>query len=130
MGMGGFLQRKEASEARAVKKKEEERRREERRKERLALAEQRQQMQTAFEKLSQGSMLYEKREKEMEPVRKKEQEKKNTLQLEQNLLNILDDAKGKPKTENFDKFMEQKMERCKEQSAELDQKKKILDKQK
>lgn len=132
--MGGFLQR----EADERKQREERQRRleerrgaeEEKRRERRALAEQRQQMQGAFEKLSKGTMLYEQREKEMEPIRKKEEEKKKTLELEQNLLNIIDSSKGLPKTEKFDEFMEKKHARCTEQHNELDQKKKILDKHK
>merc|ERR1719326_1369145 len=73
-------------------------------------------------------MLYEQREKEMEPVRKKEEEKRKTLELERDLLNIIDDSKGMPKTENFDDFMKKKEATCVEQSDELDQKKKVLDK--
>mmetsp|Transcript_176915 Transcript_176915/g.561699 ORF Transcript_176915/g.561699 Transcript_176915/m.561699 type:complete len:541 (-) Transcript_176915:289-1911(-) len=119
--MGGFLQRQ-------ANRDEQRRQADERRSERRALAEQRQQMQTAFAKLSKGSMLYEEREKEMEPVRQKEEEKKNTLELEQSLTNILDESKGIPKTEKFDDFMEKKLARCKDQHTELDQKKKILDK--
>lgn len=132
--MGGFLQREADACQRKLEQqqRQEEKRKleEERRQTRRANAEQRQQMQTAFEKLSKGEMLYEQREKEMAPVRKKEEEKKRTLELEQNLLNIIDESKGKPRVENFDDFVEQKMDRCKEQGQELDQKKKILDKHK
>merc|ERR1719269_307287 len=85
-------------------------------------------MQQAFQKISEGKMLYEQREKEMEPVRKKEEEKQKTLELERDLLNIIDDSKGLPKTENFDEFMKKKENNCREQSDELDQKKKVLDK--
>lgn len=131
--MGGFLnrqaderrQREEHLMQRALKEEQAE----ERRRERKARAEQRQQMQTAFAKLSEGEMLYEQREKEMEPVREREKEQRQTLELEQNLLNIIDESKGKEKTENFDEFMQKKLERCKEQGSELDQKKKVLDKQ-
>merc|ERR1711976_934488 len=91
---------------------------------------QKQQMQQAFKKISEGEMLYEQREKEMEPVRKKEEEKKKTLELELDLLNIIDDSKGLPKTTDFDEFMKKKYANCEEQSAELDQKKKVLDKKK
>merc|ERR1719160_870544 len=92
------------------------RRAEELRKERRARAEQKQQMQQAFQKISEGKMLYEQREKEMEPVRKKEEEKQKTLELERDLLNIIDDSKGLPKTENFDEFMKKKENNCREQS--------------
>merc|ERR1719160_2206566 len=104
------------------------RRAEELRKERRARAEQKQQMQQAFQKISEGEMLYEQREKEMEPVRKKEEEKRKTLELERDLLNIIDDSKGMPKTKDFDEFMKKKEANCKDQSDELDQKKKVLDK--
>merc|ERR1719188_359692 len=66
----------------------------------------------------------------MEPVRQKEKEKKQTLELEQNLLNIIDEGKGLPKTEDFDEFMKKKEERAIGQNDQLDQKKKILDKKK
>eukprot|EP00930_Biecheleria_cincta_P097769 TRINITY_DN89452_c0_g1_i1.p1 TRINITY_DN89452_c0_g1~~TRINITY_DN89452_c0_g1_i1.p1 ORF type:complete len:550 (+),score=158.39 TRINITY_DN89452_c0_g1_i1:141-1790(+) len=129
---GGFLNkeaaRRESKEERERREEEKRRKAEEQRKERLARAEQRQQMQGAFEKLSKGSMLYEAREKEMEPVRAKEKEKQQTLELEQNLLNIIDESKGKEKTENFDEFMKKKEERAVEQYDELGQKKKVLDK--
>ncbi|CAJ1401226.1 unnamed protein product [Effrenium voratum] len=121
---GGFLQKEAVKRDQA----EEKRRLEQRRKERLAKAQERQQMQGAFEKLSKGKMLYEAREKEMEPVRKKEEEKKQTLELEQKLLNIIDESKGKEKTEDFDEFIKQKEARACEQSGELQQKKKVLDK--
>eukprot|EP00440_Ansanella_granifera_P062013 gb/GFBE01067231.1/.p1 GENE.gb/GFBE01067231.1/~~gb/GFBE01067231.1/.p1 ORF type:complete len:331 (+),score=129.98 gb/GFBE01067231.1/:1-993(+) len=85
-------------------------------------------MQGAFEKLAKGTMLYEAREKEMEPVRKKELEKRQTIELEQNLMNIIDESKGKPKVEDYDEFVKQKEARAWEQSDELDQKKKVLDK--
>lgn len=116
---GGFLQRPKDMRRQELL---------EARKERLRRAQERQQMQGAFEKLSKGKMLYEAREKEMEPVRKKELEKKQTLELEQQLLNIIDESNGKPKTENFEEFMKQKEARAKEQGSELDQKKKVLDK--
>eukprot|EP00933_Yihiella_yeosuensis_P001946 TRINITY_DN10319_c0_g1_i5.p1 TRINITY_DN10319_c0_g1~~TRINITY_DN10319_c0_g1_i5.p1 ORF type:complete len:552 (+),score=167.13 TRINITY_DN10319_c0_g1_i5:40-1695(+) len=130
--MGGFLNR-EASKA---EKREEDKQRqkekmrlaEEKRKERKARAEQRQQMQEAFAKLSKGEMLYEAREKEMEPIRKKEEEKRQTIELEKNLMNIIDSSKGKPKVEDYDEFVKQKEARAWEQSDELDQKKKVLDK--
>lgn len=136
-GFAGFLNRATPGEQRRERSEEERRRAEEKRKaadakrkERLARAEQKQQMQTAFEKLSQGKMLYEQREKEMEPVRVKELEKKRTLELERDLKNIIDDSKGKPKTEDFDEFIKKKEKEAHEQHDELDQKKKILDKQK
>lgn len=128
---GGFLQKDQGAPTAAQRQKErEERQRQalQRRKERLRRAEERQQMEGAFEKLSKGKMLYEAREKEMEPVRKKEEEKKQTLELEQQLLNIIDESKGKPKTDKFEEFMKQKEARAMEQSSELDQKKKVLDK--
>lgn len=129
---GGFLNkeaaRRESKEERERREEEKRRRAEERRKERLARAEQRQQMQGAFEKLSKGSMLYEAREKEMEPVRAKEKEKQQTLELEQNLLNIIDESKGQEQTEKFDEFMKKKEERAVEQYDELGQKRKVLDK--
>eukprot|EP00439_Symbiodinium_sp_Y106_P065682 s815_g10.t1 len=96
--------------------------------------------QDAFEKLSKGKMLYEAREREMEPVRKKELEKTQTLELEQKLLNIIDDAwtllisgfsivpMPRPKTEKLEDFMKQREARAWDQSAELDQKKKVLEK--
>jgi len=130
--MGGFLNRESSEkQQREEKRREQEakrRRAEELRKERRARAEQKQQMQQAFQKISEGKMLYEQREKEMEPVRKKEEEKQKTLELERDLLNIIDDSKGLPKTENFDEFMKKKENNCREQSDELDQKKKVLDK--
>jgi len=130
--MGGFLNRgndeKQQQEDKRRQAEEKRRRAEEIRKERRAKAEQKQQMQQAFQKISEGKMLYEQREKEMEPVRKKEEEKKKTLELEKDLLNIIDDSKGLPKTENFDEFMKKKEATCVEQSDELDQKKKVLDK--
>ncbi|CAE8681523.1 unnamed protein product [Polarella glacialis] len=130
--MGGFLNREAAKTRQRDDQKaaiaEKLRLAEERRRERRARAEQRQQMQDAFAKLAKSPMLYEEREKEMEPIRQKELEKKQTLELEQNLLNIIDESKGKPKVEKFDAFMQQKEERCREQSQELDQKKKVLDK--
>ncbi|CAE6970561.1 cpr6 [Symbiodinium sp. CCMP2456] len=64
----------------------------------------------------------------MEPVRKKELEKTQTLELEQKLLNIIDESKGKPKTEKLEDFMKQREARAWDQSAELDQKKKVLEK--
>mmetsp|Transcript_42819 Transcript_42819/g.99147 ORF Transcript_42819/g.99147 Transcript_42819/m.99147 type:complete len:378 (+) Transcript_42819:558-1691(+) len=128
--MGGFLQREACQRERQRLREQKQREVEERREERRARAEQRQQMQGAFEKLSNGEMLYAAREKEMEPVRKQELEKRQTLELEQNLLNIIDDSKGLPKTESFDEFMKQKEVRCEAQGAELSQKKKILDKKK
>eukprot|EP00929_Paragymnodinium_shiwhaense_P082242 TRINITY_DN43290_c0_g1_i1.p1 TRINITY_DN43290_c0_g1~~TRINITY_DN43290_c0_g1_i1.p1 ORF type:complete len:552 (+),score=215.44 TRINITY_DN43290_c0_g1_i1:125-1780(+) len=126
--MGGFLNREK--EEKQKKKEQEEKRRqaEERRRERRARAEQKQQMQEAFEKLSKGKMLYEQREKEMEPVREKEKEKERTLELERDLLNIIDRSKGNPETKNLDEFMEKKKAQCEDQHAELDQKKKVLDK--
>ncbi|CAE8599629.1 unnamed protein product [Polarella glacialis] len=130
--MGGFLNREAAKTRQRDDQKaaiaEKLRLAEERRRERRARAEQRQQMQDAFAKLAKSPMLYEEREKEMEPIRQKELEKKQTLELEQNLLNIIDESKGKPKVEKFDAFMQQKEDRCREQSQELDQKKKVLDK--
>lgn len=129
---GGFLQRpavdKEAREERDRKAQEKRQKAAERRQERLRRAEERQQMQDAFEKLSKGKMLYEAREREMEPVRKKELEKTQTLELEQKLLNIIDESKGKPKTEKLEDFMKQREARAWDQSAELDQKKKVLEK--
>jgi len=131
--MGGFLNRqageRQAREEQQRLRARKERQAEERRRERKARAEQRQQMQTAFARLSEGEMLYEQREREMEPVREKEKEQRKTLELEQNLLNIIDGGKGKQKTEDFDEFMQKKLERCQEQNSELDQKKKVLDKQ-
>jgi len=121
---GGFLQK----DCGHSDRQERQRQALERRKERLRRAEERQQMEGAFEKLSKGKMLYAAREKEMEPVRKKEEEKKQTLELEQQLLNIIDESNGKPKTEKFEEFMKQKEARAMEQSSELDQKKKVLDK--
>eukprot|EP00927_Polykrikos_kofoidii_P059372 TRINITY_DN54533_c0_g1_i1.p1 TRINITY_DN54533_c0_g1~~TRINITY_DN54533_c0_g1_i1.p1 ORF type:complete len:546 (-),score=141.14 TRINITY_DN54533_c0_g1_i1:148-1785(-) len=128
----GFLNRgsSEREERELKRKQEAEKRRmaEERRKERRARAEQRQQMQGAFEKLSKGKMLYEEREKEMGPVREKEKEKEQTLELERDLLNIIDDSKGLPKTNNMEEFMKKKEAQCEDQGAELNQKKKVLDK--
>lgn len=121
---GGFLQK----DCGHSERQERQRLALERRKERLRRAEERQQMEGAFDKLSKGKMLYAAREKEMEPVRKKEEEKKQTLELEQQLLNIIDESNGKPKTEKFEEFMKQKEARAMEQSSELDQKKKVLDK--
>lgn len=43
-------------------------------------------------------------------------------------MNIIDDSKGLPKTKDFDEFMQKKEATCVEQSDELDQKKKVLDK--
>jgi len=131
--MGGFLNRPESSEKQQRDEKrrlQEERRRieAEKRDERRAKAEQKQQMQLAFKKISDGKMLYEQREKEMEPVRVKEKEKKQTLELERDLLNIIDDSKGLPKTKDLEDFMKKKEGTCIEQSDELDQKKKVLDK--
>lgn len=126
--MGGFLNR-EADEREKKRRQEEKRRRaEELRKERRARAEQRQQMQQAFQKISEGKMLYEKREQEMEPIREKEREKQKTLELERDLRNIIDESKSLPKTEDLDDFKKKKEAECHEQSDELDQKKKVLDK--
>merc|ERR1712187_311355 len=130
--MGGFLNR-EADEKKQIakkKKQQEESRRlaDQRRKERRARAEQKQQMQEAFQKLSEGKMLYEEREKEMEPVRQKEKEKEKTWELERDLRNIIDDSKGLSKTDDLEKFKEKRYTECQEQSDELDQKKKVLDK--
>eukprot|EP00931_Biecheleriopsis_adriatica_P112262 TRINITY_DN86863_c0_g1_i1.p1 TRINITY_DN86863_c0_g1~~TRINITY_DN86863_c0_g1_i1.p1 ORF type:complete len:557 (+),score=161.29 TRINITY_DN86863_c0_g1_i1:26-1696(+) len=129
---GGFLQkeaaRRETREEKERREEEKRRKAEERRKERLARAQERQQMQGAFEKLSKGEMLYEAREKEMEPVRQKELEKKQTIELEQNLMNIIDESKGKPKVEKYDDYVKAREDRAWDQSAELDQKKKVLDK--
>lgn len=131
--MGGFLNRpisdeKQQRAERREQQEEKRRQQEEKQKVRRAKAEQKQQMQQAFQKISEGKMLYEKREKEMEPVRIKEEEKRKTLELEKDLLNIIDDSKGLPKTEKFDDFMKKKENTSIEQSDELDQKKKVLDK--
>lgn len=130
--MGGFLNKqvseKERKEEQRQQQEEKRRKAEEIRNERRARAEQKQQMQQAFQKISEGKMLYEQREKEMEPVREKEAEKRKTLELERDLLGIIDESKGIEKTENFDAFMEKKQAGCIEQSDELDQKKKVLDK--
>mmetsp|Transcript_18220 Transcript_18220/g.42416 ORF Transcript_18220/g.42416 Transcript_18220/m.42416 type:complete len:551 (-) Transcript_18220:23-1675(-) len=133
--MRGFLtseaaQREEAKEEKEKRRQQAVRIQEARRKERRALAEQRQHMQTAFSKLSEGKMLYEQREKEMEPVRKREEEKQKTMELEMNLMNIIDDSKGQTTSRNLDEFMDKKKKaNAIEQNDELDQKKKILDKQ-
>mmetsp|Transcript_12541 Transcript_12541/g.20672 ORF Transcript_12541/g.20672 Transcript_12541/m.20672 type:complete len:549 (-) Transcript_12541:340-1986(-) len=130
--IGGFFNRQsdERHQREEKRREQEEKRRkaEELRKERRFRAEQKQQMQQAFQKISEGKMLYEQREKEMEPVRQKEKEKRQTLELERDLLNIIDDSKGLPKTNNFDEFMQKKEATAVEQSDELDQKKKVLDK--
>lgn len=116
----GFLQRKTISERKQKEAMAEGRR------ERLARAQQRQQMQTVFKKLSEGDMLYEKREKEMEPVRKEEERKRQTFELEKTLTNIVHESKGVPATVQLDDFMDQKLARCKEQHTELERKKKVL----
>merc|ERR1719498_84784 len=128
--MGGFLNRQmsenEQKEEKRRQQEEKRRRQEEKQKERRARAEEKQQMQQAFKKISEGEMLYAKREEEMVPIREKEEEKRKTLELEKDLLNIIDESKGKPKTKNFDDFMKKKEANCVEQNDELDQKKKVL----
>lgn len=101
---------------------------EDKRKARRARAEERQQMKGAFDKLAKGKMLYEAREQEMVPVREKEREKEKTLELERDLLNIIDDSKGLPKTSGMEDFMKKKEVQAIEQNGELNQKKKVLDK--
>eukprot|EP00928_Gymnodinium_smaydae_P020269 TRINITY_DN17839_c0_g2_i1.p1 TRINITY_DN17839_c0_g2~~TRINITY_DN17839_c0_g2_i1.p1 ORF type:complete len:556 (-),score=143.27 TRINITY_DN17839_c0_g2_i1:154-1821(-) len=131
----GFLNRSAArsadGEAATEKKRDQDKRAREaaeRREERRRRAEEKQQMRGAFEKLSKGKMLYEAREKEMEPIREKEREKERTLELERDLLNIIDDSKGKPKTKDLEEFKRKKETQAVDQNAELDQKKKVLDK--
>lgn len=137
--MGGFFNKakdKEEQNEELRRQKEEKRKRqeearkkaEERRAERKAKAEQRQQMQTAFQKLSEGEMLYAKREVEMIPVREKEKEKEKTLELEKDLLNIIEESKGNDTSKNMEEFMVKKEKQAVEQNDELDQKKKVLDK--
>lgn len=130
--MGGFLNRQmsenEQKEEKRRQQEEKRRRQEEKQKERRARAEEKQQMQQAFKKISEGEMLYAKREEEMVPIREKEEEKRKTLELEKDLLNIIDESKGKPKTKDLEEFMKYKEKNCMEQSDELDQKKKVLDK--
>merc|ERR1712183_39800 len=78
--------------------------------------------------LSKGKMLYEEREKEMGPIREKEKEKEKTLELERDLRNIIDESKGMPKVDKMDEFVKRKESEAMGQHAELDQKKKVLDK--
>lgn len=48
--------------------------------------------------------------------------------MERDLRNIIDDSKGLSKTDDLEKFKEKRYTECQEQSDELDQKKKVLDK--
>jgi len=84
-----------------------------------------------FKKMQKkDDMLYADVEKKMEPVREKIKNENKALELERDLLNIIDDGKGKKNlaSGNFDEFLENKERRWKEQEKQLEAKKKVLDK--